>query len=212
MNRRNAAFKRNIFILFALIVAFLLFPATTLYAQRGAPPPPLTPPSNSGDLETRDRQIRQMEIDRDRAKANRDSRALLVEVNEDFSRLRTADAELMRANSGGGAPDYKFISDTMIEIKKCSTRLKNNLTLPAEAKREKRAEIKEPDAAQLKTAVAALDGLVQSFVRNPVFRDTGGVDKQLAAKAKGDLDDIISLSERIRKGVDKLNKTTAKSR
>lgn len=209
MNRRHVAFTRNIFILFALAVAFLLFPATTLHAQRGEQPP-LTPPSNNGDLETRDRQIRQMEIDRDRAKANRDARALLAEVNEDFTRLRAADAELMRANSD--TPDYKFISDTMIEIKKRSTRLKGNLTLPAEAKREKRAEIKEPDAAQLKTALAALDGLIQSFVRNPVFRDTGGVDKQLAAKAKGDLDDIISLSDRIRKGVDKLNKTTAKSR
>lgn len=198
-------------MLFALTIALLLFPATGLYAQGGAQQPPLTPPSNSGDLETRDRQIRRMETERDRAKANRDARALLAEVNEDFARLRAADAELMRANSGAGAPDYKFISDTMIEINKRSTRLKSNLTLPADVKREKRAEIKEPDAAQLKTALAALDGLIQSFVRNPVFRDTGGVDKQLAAKAKGDLDDIIFLSERIRKGVDKLSKTTAKS-
>jgi hypothetical protein len=45
-----------------------------------------------------------------------------------------------------------------------------------------------------------------SFLSNPVFSDMGTLDNQLALKARRDLEDMIELSEVVRKGAEKLSK------
>jgi hypothetical protein len=54
---------------------------------------------------------------------------------------------------------------------------------------------------------SVLDKPLHSFLHNSVFTDTGAVDLQLAAKARKDLDDIIVVSEKVRKTAEKLSKS-----
>ena len=56
-----------------------------------------------------------------------------------------------------------------------------------------------------------LDRLIRNFVTNPVFTEAGVINAELAAKARGDLDDIIDLSDKIKKHAADLNKTNARS-
>ena len=44
---------------------------------------------------------------------------------------------------------------------------------------------------------------------NPVFTDAGVMNAELAAKARGDLDEIIDLSDRVKKHAANLNKANA---
>lgn len=66
------------------------------------------------------------------------------------------------------------------------------------------------NSATLQPSLSVLNGLLDSFLHNPVFTDTGAVDLQLAAKARQDLEDIIVVSEKVRKTAEKLNKSSGK--
>jgi hypothetical protein len=51
---------------------------------------------------------------------------------------------------------------------------------------------------------------VNSFVWNPVFQRPGVIDLELSSKASHDLEQIIRLSERIRRGAADLGKGAGK--
>ncbi len=190
-----------------ITAAFILVSAIPLYAQQNSP---VTPPSgvNSDRVLSPDQRVRALEIESER---KHDPKDVMAQVNEDFMRLRALDEEMSKALTSKSALDYKSISETTTEIKKRSTRLKTNLTLPEGKKDDKRQAIKDPADGQLTPALASLDVLIQSFTQNPIFSDTGAIDPQLAARARRDLEDIISLSDKIRKSAEKMNKSTAKS-
>jgi hypothetical protein len=134
---------------------------------------------------------------------------ILAEVNEDFSRLREIDEDIKTILSSNNALDFKHIAESTAEVKKRAIRLKTNLTLPA-AKDDKRQKIQNP-GDDLKPSLATLEGLMSSFLKNPIFSDTGAVDTQMAGRAKHDLDDILELSEKLRKSAEKMSKNGGKS-
>jgi hypothetical protein len=63
----------------------------------------------------------------------------------------------------------------------------------------------------VKPALLALDGLMMSFVSNPIFQSAQVVDVQQASKAKRDLEAIIKLSGKIKKSAARLSRASAKS-
>jgi hypothetical protein len=79
---------------------------------------------------------------------------------------------------------------------------------PESAKADKREKVPPPDG--LKSQLLNLDRLIRSFVTNPVFTDVNVINAELAAKARGDLDEIIDLSDKIKKHSANLNKAKAK--
>jgi len=169
-------------------------------AQPAAPPPQ--------NLDMRENQIRSLEIEQEKAK--RDPQAILTEINEDLHRLQALNDEMAHATAAPQQLNYKYILDSTTEIKKRALRLKTDLALPPSAKEEKRTDLKEADNGQLQPGLVVLNKLLDSFLHNAIFSDPGMPDPQLAAKAKRDLDDIIMLSEKLRKTADKLNKTGGK--
>ena len=181
--------------------------ATPLRAQIGGPAN--TGPGLSGrDRDINNREAEMSNLERQGKPANkRDQQLIMAEVNEDFDRLRAIDEEMQTALKA--ALDYKQVAQTSAEVKKRATRLKTNLTFPA-GKDEKRQRIEDP-GADLKPSVAMLEGLIKSFITNPIFSDSGGLDAQLAGKAKRDLDSIIELSEKVRKSAEKMSKNGGKS-
>jgi len=182
--------------------AFVLLLTPSLRAQS-----PRTLPQNVPQVGDPDRQVRSQEIEAERTK--RDPQLIMAEVNEDFSRLRALDDEMKLVIKTGGTPDYKRIMESSVEIKKRAARLKANIVFPPPPKDEKRQRIDPGDEFQL--LMATMDMLLTRFLTNPIFSDTGSLDSQLATKARYDLEDIIRLSDKLKKSADKMQKNAGKS-
>jgi len=78
---------------------------------------------------------------------------------------------------------------------------------------EARADIDEKAQQTIgkRPALSTLNQLLESFLHNPIFSDTGEIDLELAARARRDLDSIVVLSEKVRKNAEKRSKTSSKS-
>jgi hypothetical protein len=143
-----------------------------------------------------------------RGPAPREPKLLLQEINEDFARLQAVNNEMKLKGAAEVVLDFKYVSNAAAEIKKRSSRLRTNLVFPESAKTDKRE--KAPPTAGLKAQLVNLDRLIRSFVTNPVFSEANVINTELAAKARGDLDEIIELSDQVKKRAADLSKTNAK--
>jgi hypothetical protein len=168
-----------------------------------------TPPMSERDRNLRDRELQITLLERgSKEPAKREPQLLLKEINEDFARLQVINNEMITKSTTNIVLDFKYVSEAASEIKKRSSRLRTNLVFPESGKEEKR---QSSPADGLKSRLATLDRLIKSFVTNPVFTDAGVIDAELAAKARGDLDEIIDLSEIIKKHAATLNKANPNS-
>src|SRR2546421_5442117 len=173
MKQDLTSFAPRTLFSFAIAAAFVCAGAGSLSAQTAAPPQ---------DLTLREHQMSELE----RAKTRkREPKEVLAEVNEDLTRLKVLN-EGISANATATEQqlNIKSIVENVTEIKKRSARLSIDLALPPEEKGTKRKDV-ENDALQ--PALASLNKLLDSFLNNPIFRDAGAIDLQLAAKARGDL-------------------------
>jgi hypothetical protein len=208
MNNRRFRSATKALTIIAAAAVCVLASAGSLRAQIG---PMGSGPGLSGrdrDLNTREAEMSSLERG-NRPAAKRDPQLILAEVNEDFARLREIDEDMKAMLASTNALNYKHVAESSAEVKKRAARLKTNLSLPA-AKDDKRPKVQSP-GEDLKPALTALEGLINSFLTNPVFSDTGAVDTKQAAKAKLDLDDILELSEKLRKSAEKMSKNAGKS-
>jgi septal ring factor EnvC (AmiA/AmiB activator) len=158
------------------------------------------------DLTANERDISVLE--NDSRKTRRDAQTIMSEVNEDFDRLRAINDEIKTSTS---APqlDYKKISDNASEMKKRGTRLRTNLSsLPKSDKTEK--PVAPANEAEMRGLLASTHESLTAFLNNPIFSDMGSLDNQLALKARRDLESVISISDVIKSGADKLGKNSNK--
>jgi hypothetical protein len=145
------------------------------------------------------------------AARKRDPQEIMAEVNDDLKQLNALNGNISTHAAATAQPlNYQSILADVTEIKKRSTRLRTDLALPQAGKDEKRDNYKDAEKGELQPALAGLNQLLDSFLHNPIFGDTGAVDKQLAAKARRDLEDIVVLSEKVRKNAEKRSKLSAK--
>jgi hypothetical protein len=132
---------------------------------------------------------------------------ILAEVNEDMTRLKMLNQAISaHAAAPDQSLDYKSIRADLKEVKKRATRLGNDLALAQANKEDKRQFGKDLDKGALQPALLDLNKLLDSFLTNPIFSDTGAIDLQLAAKARRDLDDAIVLSDKLQKSAEKRSK------
>ncbi len=199
MKQDLTSFAARALFSFAIAAAVVCAGASSLRAQTAAPPQ---------DLTLREHQLSQLEREKTR---KREPKEVLAEVNEDLTRLKVLNEGI---NANATATDqqlnYKSIVENVNEIKKRSTRLSIDLALPPEEKETKRIG-KEAENGALQPALATLNKLLDSFLNNPIFSDAGAIDLQLAAKARSDLNDIIVLSDKLRKNADKWSKKGIKT-
>jgi hypothetical protein len=203
--------KKRLTRLAARPLALLAFAACVCLAQtqaRAQAQPSAPPPQN---VEMREQQIRALEIDKE--KASRDPQVILTQINEDLHRLQALNEEMAHTASDSVQFNFKYVLDSTAEVKKRALRLKTNLALPQNGKDEKRNDLKEADNGQLQPGLSMLNKLLDGFLRNPIFNsgEVGALDPHLTAQARRDLDDIITLSEKLRKTADKLNKSGGKT-
>ena len=135
----------------------------------------------------------------------REPRLAFAQIREDFLRLQVVNNDLARAASGGGELDLKLVAKSAAEIRKRAERLKENLALPEAAEGEKVPASPPPaDPGQLRAALSRLDGIVLRFANALHAKGVGRFDVQSSARLRLDLEAIIGLSGRVKKGSEKL--------
>ncbi|HEX3281851.1 MAG TPA: hypothetical protein VHR36_11530 [Pyrinomonadaceae bacterium] len=181
----------------------LLFVTLTLFIATVSPSRAQAIPGQP-DLGMREHQMGQLERDTTKKREPKD---VMAEVNDDLARLGVLREGISAALKANNFLDYKNFMDNAVEIKLRSTRLRTDLALPLDEKAPKHDPLKGVDNTTLAPVLSVFDKLLDSFLHNPVFTDTGAVDLQLAAKARQDLEDIIVVSDKVRKTAEKLSKS-----
>jgi len=130
-----------------------------------------------------------------RAEYDRRLQQARLALQEDFRKLQLVNNDLMKRMFLGPqknipAPSTKEIRSSLDEIKKVAQRLRTNLPIPhVEANDEPSYNV------SLSPGLLKLDGVVMSFVENPMFQQPRVYDPDLATKAGTDLNEIVRLSE-----------------
>jgi hypothetical protein len=151
--------------------------------------------------------LRKLKEPRDKPQGGR---ATYRDAAREFERLQLANRSLAESVGLDAATDYARVRKEAAEVNKSASRLKAYLSLPKpdEGGTQKTSEPLSLDG--LGPAVASLDARVKDFVWNPVLHESGVVDSEKSMRASRDLEEIISLSERIRKCAEGLLKNPAK--
>jgi len=132
------------------------------------------------------------------------AQALMDQVNEDFQRILTRHNELVRAIDANQPLDYQFVAEATGEIRKRSTRLQSSLKLekPEPVSDDRKTETLLA-GMETKDEMILLCKKIESFVTNPIIEKPGTVDAQALEKARTDLQNIVELSDVMKKQADK---------
>jgi len=155
-----------------------------------------------------DRDISRMKNDALAARERR--RSLFPQINEDFQRVQVIHNELVRMLQSGKGFDYGRLADLTGDMKKRGTRLRENLALPEGD--EAQTKPKRPDVIddqQVRKDIVALHDVVVSFVASPLFKNLSVVDAKVVDQARDNLDNLIDLSDEIKKAAKLLDKKGA---
>ena len=157
-------------------------------------------------LDEYDRTLNVMKNDAKAASARR--RSLFPQINEDFQRIQVIHNEIVRMLQPDKGLNYDRLADLTNDMKKRSARLRDNLALPQPQKPDTPATHSEAiDEVHIKKTIADLHDVIVSFVANPIFKNLGVVDAKVVDGAGENLDDIIDLSEEIKREAKLLGKT-----
>jgi len=158
------------------------------------------------DMSSREYQLRNLGTAANKALDDRQKKALMTQVDQDFKRILTLHNQLIRTINSDAPVDFHFISDASAEINKRSTRLQSVLWL-RQTDEEKPASAKSiSDSSKIKYSVIKLCTYIKEFVTNPIIETPGTIDAKYLARAKSDLASVVNLSGLIRKQVDQIPK------
>ena len=128
-------------------------------------------------------------------------------IKDDFKDLQSLNNKMMADAWLEDALDYSSIADKVSKIRSKANDLKEGLSLPEPEK----TELKMPTvttARQFREQLLLLDKTLMRFVTNPVFQAANTVDVNQAKKARGDLEQVISLTTDVKQNAQRLRKTT----
>jgi hypothetical protein len=157
----------------------------------------------------REAMLRNSELLTRRVGERRASPEVAEQVRQDFKHIQVLRNNLARHLKEGDRLDLEFVAGEAREVNKRASRLKTHLMPPAPEPAAAGAKPKAPpdyDAEQLRDVLTILCRRIDSFIENPMFQVLGVVDVAQAARAGGDLQTIIQLSERIKDGAERLSK------
>jgi hypothetical protein len=136
----------------------------------------------------------------------REAQLRMEQISEDLGSLQTATNYLSRAATQNGELDLKAIVKSASEVRKRAGRLRDSLALPnPQVGAEYREEKVPTDPRELRAALSSLSSLISHAVRNPALRGYV-LDVTRSSKARGELEEIVELSERIKMSSEMLGK------
>jgi hypothetical protein len=175
----------------------------------GAPSPAIR--ERNRTMDEYDRALNRMRNDA-KARAMRDQRRnLFPQIDEDFQRIQVIHNEIVRMFQPDKTPNYDRLAELTDDMKKRTSRLRENLFLPEPDKtKEKPAHSGAIDENHVKDNVVALHDLIVSFVANPLFKNLGVVDATVIESASENLENIIDISDEIKRESRILGRTAKK--
>jgi len=193
-----------------LIAAFFCLAATVRAQQTPSPQPAdrtNAERARQQDMSNREYQLRNLGIAGNAALDDRQKKALVAQVEEDFNRILLLHNQLTRAVASDAPLDYHFVAEASSEINKRSMRLQSTLSLrQSDVEKQDSAKSIESDNNRIKFSLIKLCTYIKEFVTNPIIETPGTVDAKHLARAKSDLGSVINLSGLIRKQVDHIGK------
>ena len=198
--------------LLAAAAVLLTVLATRVPAQQSAPAAPVikTDPERARqqDMAQREWELRNIGRTPEFHSNRKQLELVTAQLEEDFSRILTLHNQIARAISDDKTLDYVFVSDATAEIKKRATRLQTTLRLHKPERYEPIRETREELAdTQLKDALNMLCKRIKSFVTNPTIETPGTVNVEELTNARRNLEDVIEVSDSIRKSANRLKKS-----
>ena len=195
----------------SILFSVMLF-ATTETVKPQAPSPNLQGPAvreRNRAMDDYDRTLNRMKND---ARANNERRRnLFPQINEDFQRIQVIHNEIVRMFQPDKNPNYDRLAELTDDMKKRSARLRDNLSLPEPDKTDaKPAHTEAIDESHMKKNIFALHDLVVDFVANPIFKNLGVVDAKMVDAATVNLNNLISISDEIKREAKVLGKSAKK--
>lgn len=158
-----------------------------------------------------DRTLNRMKNDARARATNERRRSLFPQINEDFQRIQIIHNEIVRMFQPDKTPNYDRLAELTDDMRKRSSRLRENLALPEPDKtKEKPAHSATIDDNHVKENVFALHDLVVSFVANPIFKNLKVVDATVIEDATESLENIIDMSDEIKREAKVLGRTAKK--
>ena len=194
-------------VLLLPVLFFVLSSTETADAQARFPAPAAR--ENNRSMDEYDRTINRMKND---SKANKERRLnLFPQINEDFQRIQVLHNEMVRMLQANKGLNYDRLADLTDDLKKRSVRLRANLALPEREKTEAQSIHSEGiDESHMKKTIIALHDVVVNFVGNPLFKNLGVFDAKEIDKASDNLDDIIDMSDEIKREARIMSKVSKK--
>jgi hypothetical protein len=195
--------NRQSIVLLGSILLFLIVNVTAVKAQRSGP-----------SMRDQARSIQKADMDRllvsaqpASSNANAAHPELVKQVRADFKELQELNNKMMATAWEQQAVDYSVLSDMLSRMKGKANRLKTNLHLPATGELNKATAAGSlPGAKEFCGALLILDQTILRFVKNPLFQTRNTLDVDQAARARQDLEDIISLTTDLKKTASTLSK------
>lgn len=164
--------------------------------------------NRQGEQYERDKLGREIKGEADTPNERRRAQALAAQVRQDFQSLQAGYNQIVLAMASKEGFSYDSISGAVAEIKKCSTRLKENLSLPRPKDDKDQEAGSEAVTGQTEELLLTLRKHLYSFLTNPLFESPAVLDVEQAGKASRNLDSIIELSKSLGKSVEKPKKPT----
>lgn len=182
---------------FLTLLLLTIFGSAEIATAQGGFPGPSQRERNRA-MDEHDRAINRMKND---AKAvNERRRNLFPQINEDFQRIQIIHNEMVRMLQSDKGFDYNRLADLSDDLKKRTARLRTNLALSEPEKTEAQPTHTDAiDDSHMKKNIVELHDLVVSFVASPIFKNLGVVDSKVIDAAQQNLDDLIHISEEIKK-------------
>jgi hypothetical protein len=163
---------------------------------------------NNRSMDEYDRTLNRMKNDAKAASERR--RNLFPQINEDFQRIQVIHNEMVRMLQPDKGLNYDRLADLTGDMKKRGERLRENLALPAPDKTATERVSDAIDEAHLKNTIADLHDVIVSFVANPMFKNIGVVEPKTIESATKDLNNLIDLSDEIKREAKTLGKSAKK--
>ncbi|HEY9504314.1 MAG TPA: hypothetical protein VIR01_21935 [Pyrinomonadaceae bacterium] len=158
-----------------------------------------------------DRAINRMKNDARAVNERRQN--LFPQINEDFQQIQIIHNEIVRMLKPDKSLDYERLMDLTGDMKKRSVRLRENLALPESDQSVAQPTNDAPVDVEdnlMKKSIGELHDLIVSFVANPIFKNLGVVDANVIYAARVNLDNIISMSDQIKREAKALSKAANK--
>ena len=193
-----------------VILLSLLTPICVAEVAKSQPPSPglqgQTVRERNRAMDDYDRTLNRMK--NDARAANERRRSLFPQINEDFQRIQVIHNEIVRMLQPDKSLNYDRLAELTDDMKKRSSRLRENLSLPEPDKAETKPVHSEAiDESHMKKNIVALHDRVVNFVANPIFKNLGVVDATMIDSATEDLNNLIDISDEIKREAKILGKS-----